>query len=175
MPKQKFRLRKIPSPCPICLGVPIRKLYLTIGLTMPRPQKSLVDLEINGFLVVECLSDTESTTGNFQPRYLVRCTHCGKERTRSKQGLHGIKPCRCLTPKPPPPKPPVPTLSPIAPDARVITKALLLRRQDTPKDASGGPQKSPATPDGTLLYIYPGHPSYSLGRKPKPVQKESTP
>lgn len=141
---------------------------------MPRPQKSMLDLEINGFLVVECLSDTESTTDNHQPRYIIRCLHCGKEKTRSKQGLHTLQRCRCQIPKPPKVKKtaPIPTLSPIAPDARVISRDLLLRKPD--REGPDGPRKSPATADGTLLYLYPGHPSYGLGRKPKPVKKEQT-
>lgn len=132
---------------------------------MGRPQKSIINLVLNGFKVVSLLSDTESTTGNFQPEYLVRCVNCQKERKRTKRGLLKIKPCHCGIPKTER-KPLIPTLSPIQEEARLMPKSQLRRLTDTEG------YKSPATPDGTLLYLYPGHPSYGLGRKPKPVQKE---
>lgn len=150
--------------------VPSQAVSLTKGLHMGRPQKSILNLELNGFKVVSLLSDTESTTGNFQPEYLVRCISCQKELKRTKRGLLKIKPCRCGIPKPErTSKVAAPTISPIQPDARLISKHQLRKLTDTDG------HKSPATPDGTLLYLYPGHPSYRLGRKPKPVQKEPKP
>lgn len=129
---------------------------------MPRPTKSLLNLEINGFSVLRCLSATEATTNNFMPLYEVQCLYCKNTRTLTKQGLLGVAACTCKDGDLP-----APTLSPLQDDARILQRTTLRGKPDTDG------HKSPATPDGTLLYLYPGHPSYRLGRKPKPVQKEA--